>query len=708
MKLLIVESPHKIKKLKSFLPDDWDFAATLGHIRDLPANGLGIDKSDNFKMLYEVNPDKKKLITDLKNKVKKVGTENVFLATDPDREGEAISFHLCSILNLDYKTAKRVTFNNITKETVIKAVSNPRKLDLDLIKAQEGRRALDRLVGYQISPLLWKKLPNNGMKALSAGRVQSVALRLVVDRERTILEFKESFNFNVQATFQTKNHAILKGKLNLKFNSADDCELFIRNSISKKYFVEKIESKPVEKKPLPPFSTSTLQQVASRSLKLPIDKIMKIAQALYEGGHITYMRTDSINLSDEAIDEAHDFIKNNIGPEYAEKWLYTNKIANSQEAHEAIRPTHFNYREIDGSEEEKKLYDLIYRRAIASQMKSAIEEKTMVLISSSSSDSFIAHASLLKFDGYLKIYNDTNEQDEEKEEATLPPNLNLKDELFLQKISGKQSFNSPPKRFDQAALVKELERLGIGRPATYAPIISNIISRGYITSGNKSGKKVNVIEFISEKGMVSKASAFDTIGADKNKLFPTDTGNNIIQYMEKFFREFIDYKFTAEVEDSLDKISEGKFQFHSFVKEFDGKLSSLINKADKDVQDIEGNSRQSKLRGLGDYLGEQIKVGKGEHGIYILYKQKFYNVTEIPSLENLTLEKAIEIIAKKDQSDSISLIRKIGSFQVRKGQYGEYITDGKTNARLPDGIKVEELSIEKCKEIIKEKKKKRK
>ena len=602
MKLLIVESPNKTKKLKSFLGEDWEVAASFGHIRDLPAKGdMGIDKKNAFKMRYEVYPDKQKIVDELKRKVSRAGKENVYLATDPDREGEAISFHLCEELNLSYKTTHRVTFQEITEMAVKAAISNPRKIDMDLVAAQECRRAMDRLVGFEISPVLWKKLE----KGMSAGRVQSVALRMVIDRERIIAGFADRYSFHVHGYFKTAKGDVLKAKRIDDPRSTADSKKYLESITDKSFQVIDVSKKPVTRPPQPPFSTSSLQQDANRKLKFSVKKTMEVAQKLFEGGHITYMRTDSLNLSDTAIEEAKTQIESQFGNAYFEKRTFKSK-AGSQEAHEAIRPTHFEQATAGETSDEQKLYDLIYRRALASQMKAAEFEETLITIDTLpvTPDVYQAKASVQKFDGYLKIYQEEADEDAEEEVSPIKE-VNTGEALEKLRVEANQVYAKPPKRYNEASLVKDLENKQIGRPSTYASTISTLFLREFVKVGDAPGRKVTAEKLVLEAGRISTSQKTETLGSDKGKILPSQRGEQVIGFMEKNFLQIIDYSFTASMEENLDLIAEGKDNYERVISGFDTQLSGMLQSASINYADING------LNSIGDFEGKASGGGYG-------------------------------------------------------------------------------------------------
>ncbi len=759
MNLLIVESPNKIKKLKSLLGNGWEVAASVGHIRDLPAKNLSIDKANGYKMLYQVNEDKKSVVAALISKVKAAGKENVFLATDPDREGEAISFHLCAVLGLSYKTCKRVSFQEITAGAVKKAIDAPRTIDLNLVSAQETRRAIDRLVGYEISPVLWRKLESG----LSAGRVQSVALRLCVEREKLILAFADRFNFQVTGIFTTTKGDTLKAKRKDYFSKEGDARSYLEGSVNKTFRVTDITTKPLEKLPQPPYSTSSLQQDGVKKLKMNVKRVMDVAQKLFEGGHITYMRTDSQNLSESAIAEAKLRIENQYGGDYFEERHFKSK-AGSQEAHEAIRPTDWDNTTAGDTDEERRLYDLIYRRALASQMKPALYDETVISIESEQPDDlYITKAKVLTFDGYLKVYQEEkDEDDKDDDDDTIQP-VTVGEQLEMVKLEARQVYSKPPRRFDQATLVAELEKKQIGRPSTYASILNTIMYRQYVQAGNAPGRKVTAAVLTLENGKIETSEKTETLGSDKNKLIPTDKGIRLTEFMENNFSKVVDYQFTAKCEDLFDEIAEGKRNFAQIVPAFDKRLSDWVTHVNETYQDIPGESqldigkyedhpllagkgkfgvyvshkgvyypvedrrkpetvtvedaiasiekkRATMPREIGTFEGKPVAAGKGKYGTYVLFEKKFYN-TEDKEPDAITIEEAIAVIEAKRARDrqieeerAKTLVAQVGKkYQIHNGKWGLYVTDGKVFANLPKNVPLEEAAgwkAEQCKQTI--------
>lgn len=708
--LLIVESPGKIKKLKEYLGEGWEVKASIGHICDLPKKELGIDKANSFKLAYEVSDDKKDVVKGLLSAIQHTGKENVFLATDPDREGEAISFHLCRNLNLDYRTAKRVTFQEITKTAVQNAVKSPRLIDIPLVSAQEARRAIDRLVGFEISPILWKKIKSD--TTLSAGRVQSVALKLIVERERQILDFGSLAKFKISGQFLTPENNKLKASAKFDFEDLEQAKAYLKSTQGKEFAITGISKIPNKTQPKAPFSTSTLQQDANKRLKFSVDKTMQVAQKLYEGGHITYMRTDSVNLSETAVELLSTFIVENYGQNYLEKRTFKNKNESAQEAHEAIRPSNFKAMSIEGTDDEKALYNLIYLRAVASQMRAKETDVTTLTINSKEkTDEFTAKASIVTFDGFTKAYLEDVEEDkdEENEEVEIKEALNEGDNVKVSSIIAKQTYSKPKSRFDEAELVKELESLGIGRPSTYASILKNIKDiRQYIYTGKVEGKKLDVLTITFSSGNFSESKSSTTLGGAKDKLLPNPIAFVLIDFLQVGFSSIMDYQFTANIEEDFDKIASSKLKYLDVVKSFDTALSSSLESVDTAHKDIEGKEKKTVEVGILDK--ESIKAGKGEKGVYVIHKDKFYNIPDVTEKEQVTLEMAIKAIQDKKESEKVKKEEKaantlytFGKYKIYKNDKGTYIEKGEDTCPVPkwDLEKLDTYDEEKCKDAMK-------
>lgn len=708
MNLLIVESPAKSKTIQKYLGADWIVKASMGHIADLPAKELGIDKSNSFKLAYQVSDEKKHVVKDLLSMVSKVGKQNVYLATDPDREGEAISFHLCRNLDLDYRTAKRVTFQEITESAIKSAIQKPRILDLALVSAQEARRAIDRLVGYEISPVLWRKIKSDS--ALSAGRVQSVAVKLIVERERSIESFMPKANIKLSAIFNTPGANRLKASAAFEIQSIDAARHYLVAAGSKKFSIVSINKTPAKTNPQAPFSTSTLQQDANKKLKFSVDRTMQIAQKLYESGHITYMRTDSVNLSESAIDSLVSFIETTYGPQYVERRRFRNPNESSQEAHEAIRPTHFDQVSIDGAQEEQDLYKLIYLRAVASQMKPKETLVTTITINTAANtDEFQAKASLLVFEGYTKAYADAEDDEkEESEEVEINEALNPGDPLGVHSISAKTNYTKPKARFGEADLVKELETLGIGRPSTYASIIRTIKDvRKYISVGKAAGKVYETLTLTYESNKLSEQKGKVSLGQANNKLMPNEIAFKLVDFLNAEFNTMMDYQFTAKCEDQFDLIATGKEKYVSVVSNFYGDLDACLSRVEQTHGDVQARVR--KTADLGSFEKNVVSVGKGEFGVYVKHKKDFYNVKDVEDPATLTLERAIAVITasrveekQRKEDRKASTLKEFGRYKIIQGQYGPYVTNGTDNAPVPkwEVDKIDSFDSEKCKEIL--------
>lgn len=757
--LLIVESPAKAKTIEKILGKDYVVMSCFGHIRDLEKKEFGIDIQNNYTPTYIISDDKKKVVADLKKAAK--GSE-VWLATDEDREGEAISWHLCEVLKLDFDKTKRIVFNEITEKAIKSAVANPRKLNLDLVNAQQARRILDRLVGFELSPLLWKKL---NRRTLSAGRVQSVAVRLIVDREREITDFDSKGYYKIVAQFLIEGEKKpLQAELNKKFDSETDAKEFLKNCVNANFSIGDIQVKPLKKNPAPPFTTSTLQQEASRKLGFSVSRTMSVAQRLYENGKITYMRTDSVNLSDQARIDAANYIKQTFGNEYAFERKYKTKSAGAQEAHEAIRPTYMNEDSVGGTREEQRLYELIWKRTVASQMSSADIEKTSIIIDvSTRSERFSASGEVLKFPGFLKVYiestDDDDDQDDSNEESLLPP-VKIGQQLKYKEIKATQRFTRPPARFTEASLVKELEEKQIGRPSTYAPTISTILKREYVVKEDREGKERIFQQHVLENGNITSASLTETVGTEKAKLFPTDIGILVNDFLMEHFPQIMNYDFTANIEEKFDKIAEGNEEwvktidnfykpFHSNVEDTSenaervtgerelgtdpatgkrviarlGKYGPMIQIGETDKenenaakpiyakllsgQSIETITLKDALtlfelpKTVGYFEDKEIKANIGRFGPYIQHDKLFVSLKKIDP-KKITEEEAIELIIEKREQEKnkfIQVFEKEG-IEILNGRFGPYIKHNKNNYKIPKASDPKLLTLEECLEII--------
>lgn len=754
--LVIVESPAKAKTIEKFLGKDFTVKSSFGHIRDLSKKDLSVDVENDFTPKYEISADKKKTITELKKIAKKA--EVVWLATDEDREGEAISWHLVEALSLDESKTKRIVFHEITKDAILEAIEHPRMLDHHLVDAQQARRVLDRLVGYELSPVLWKKVK----PALSAGRVQSVAVRLIVEREDEIKAFKSESSFRVTASFiidAGSGSSEINAELSKRFKSKEEALTFLNTCVPASYTVASVEKKPGSKSPAPPFITSTLQQEASRKLGYSVAKTMMVAQQLYESGKITYMRTDSVNLSKLALSMAKKVITNNYGENYVNTRQYKTKSKSAQEAHEAIRPTYIENQEINGDPSQKRLYELIWKRTVASQMASAQLEKTNVIIDvSTAQENFIASGEVIKFDGFLKVYlESTDDENAEATKGMLPP-IKKDDPLTRKEIIGTERFTLSPPRYTEASLVKKLEELGIGRPSTYAPTISTIQKREYVEKTERQGVEREYVYLSLTNGKVIEEVKTEKTGYEKNKLFPTDIGTIVNNFLVQYFDNILDYNFTASVEKEFDEIALGNKAWNEMIKEFytpfHDRIQDTLEKSKKQSgerllgQDPEtgrnvytkigrygplvqiGESREDEKprfaglnkgqsienvtleealdmfklpREIGTYEDEVLTAAIGRFGPYIRHKNQFFSLAKTDDPLSVTEERAIELIVNKRQTDKERIIKEFSedsTVQVLKGRYGAYISKGKKNYRIPKGKDPASLSFEECQEII--------
>lgn len=751
--LVIVESPAKAKTIEKYLGKDFKVASSMGHVRDLPQNEIAIDINNNFKPTYEISSDKKNLIQTLKKMAKE--SETVWLATDADREGEAIAWHLSEALHLK-KDTKRITFREITKNAILNAIQNPREIDYDLVNAQQARRVLDRLVGYELSPVLWKKIK----KGLSAGRVQSVAVRLVVEREREIEQFSSKSSYKITAKLELENGKVIDAELQKNLETEKEALDFLEKCKHAEFILKNLEVKPVKKSPAPPFTTSTLQQEAGAKLGFSVSQTMVVAQKLYESGKISYMRTDSTNLSEEAIHNASNVIVGTFGDEFLKVRHYETKSESAQEAHEAIRPTEFSVRSVHGSINEQKLYDLIWKRAIASQMSDAQLEKTIATISISTiPQNLIATGEVILFEGYLKVYIDTKSEDEDETEGTkiLPP-MTVGQKFTLNQMKATQKFTNPPPRYSEASLVRKLEELGIGRPSTYAPTISTIQKRDYIIKENREGKIRNFDEFTLLSGKISKKALHSKFGTEKGKLYPTSTAMLVNDFLVENFTSVVDYSFTANIEEEFDDIAEGKMEWHKMIKSFylgfhkkvedtftvkkvtsEGqrelgtdpstgkKVYAKFGKFGPYVQIGENEDKPKpkfaslkknqllenitledafelfKLpRELGKYEGKTMVVGVGRFGPYVRHDNKFYSLAKTDDPYSIDEQRAIEIITSKRetfQKSEIKLFPENPEMRILKGRYGPYISYKGENYKIPKGTEPESLTLKECIEI---------
>ena len=694
--LVIVESPAKAKTIEKILGTDFKVASSFGHIADLPSKELGVDTQGDFTPKYIVSKDKKEVVRKLKDLAKKA--ETVWLASDEDREGEAIAWHLAEELNLDMAKTKRIVFHEITKSAILSAIENPRDIDYNLVNAQQARRVLDRLVGYELSPVLWRKVKGG----LSAGRVQSVAVRLIVEREREITNFKTEASYRIDAEFSNEEGKLFKAKLPKNFSSKTEAEQFLTDNIGAAFHVADLATKPAKKSPAPPFTTSTLQQEASRKLYFSVGKTMTLAQRLYEAGHITYMRTDSVNLSNDARNGANEEILKAFGESYAKPRQFRGKTKGAQDAHEAIRPTNFAVQGIDADRDQQRLYELIWKRAIASQMSEAQLERTQVKIAADKHDKlFSANGEVLKFDGFLKVYLEGHDEEDEEQEGMLPA-LKVNEQLENNYITATERFSRPPYRYTEASLVKKLEELGIGRPSTYAPTISTIQNRNYIEKGSIEGVERKYTQLNLQKAVLTQKTLTETVGSDKGKLVPTAVGIVVNDFLVNHFANIVDYNFTANVEQSFDRIAEGSEEWTKMMKDF-------YSDFHPQVEDVAANAeREVGERVLGEdpSSGKPVSVRLGKFGPMVQMgtvedeeKPKFASLAPGQTLENITFEEAMDLF---------QLPKQIGEYQdepveVNNGRYGPYVKYGKKYVSLAKGEDPLEVSMERALELIKEK-----
>ena len=692
--LVIVESPAKAKTIKKYLGDDFEVTSSQGHIRDLPTKEIGIDIDNNFTPKYIINPDKKRIVNDLKRMSS--SAKVVYLASDDDREGEAISWHLKTALELTDDKIKRIVFHEITEKAIKNAVANPRKIDMDLVNSQQARRLLDRLVGYKLSPVLWKKIKSG----LSAGRVQSVAVKMIVEREREIRNFKSEKSFKVVASFKTADDKTFCAELKKNTKNEEETKALFLELSNKNFEISKVEKKKVVKSPVAPFTTSTLQQEASTKLGFSVTQTMLLAQHLYEAGKISYMRTDSVVLSEDAIKQAQKVIKQTYGEEYCQQRQFTTKSKNAQEAHEAIRPTHFEDIEVSADEKEQKLYTLIRTRALASQMADAIINKTTLTITPDSTTIFIAKGEVIEFDGFLKLYQTKKEEDED--DNIKLPKVKEGDILTLIKLIGKEKHSQGPSRFSEASLVKELEEKGIGRPSTYAPTIATIQNRGYIIKDSREGEKVEFKVITLEKNKITEGIEKKTEGSEKNKLYPTDIALITNDFLVTNFAEITNYDFTAKVEKELDDIAEGKNNWIKMLQNFYDKFISEVNKCSNSER-VEFTSR---LLGVDPKTGKNIYVRIAKFGPVIQIGDK--NENEKPHFINLLKGQNVESITLNDVLKLMSFPKKIGEYKnkeviVNIGPYGAYIKCGDINATIFDQSRIFDISLEEAITLIEKK-----
>ena len=755
--LVIVESPAKAKTIEKFLGKEYKVLSSYGHIRDLKKRDFSIDVEKGFMPIYEVPSDKKQVVDTLKKAAK--DADMVWLASDEDREGEAIAWHLYEVLGLTPEKTRRIVFHEITKNAILSAIENPRDIDVNLVNAQQARRVLDRIVGFELSPILWRKIK----PALSAGRVQSVAVRLIVEREREIEKFTPEASFRITAVFKDEAGNSLKGELQYRPANEEEATALLQKLSTEEFEVSDITVKPLQKYPAPPFTTSTLQQEAARKLGFTVAQTMRVAQQLYEAGLITYMRTDSVNLSSLAINTAKDTILENFGKEYSHPHNFSTSSKGAQEAHEAIRPTYIANREIEGNSQEKRLYDLIWKRTVASQMTPAQTEKTTISVQSVNGDEkFVITGEVIKFDGFLHLYVETNDEESEKEsEAAVLPPMQKADRLTLSSGEAVERFTMAPPRYSEASLVHKLEELGIGRPSTYAPTISTIQQREYVEKGTKSGVKREYKILTLKKGKIASTVKSENVGSDKGKLIPTDIGIVVNDYLTDNFPDIMNYNFTAKVEEEFDSIADGENTWNGAIASFyetfhpevlsassqhsDNKVGERVlgtdpttgrrvsvkigrfgpvvqigtaEDADKPVfaslmegQTLNNITLEQALklfalpRTLGAFEDKEVVIGVGKFGPYIRHDGKFTSLPKEHKPLEITLEEAVQLIVAKrseEQSRILKTFDEEPEMQIINGRYGAYIAYNKSNYKLPKGVVAEELTLDDCKKIIAE------
>lgn len=757
--LVIVESPAKAKTIEKFLGKDFHVTSSMGHIRDLSKKDFGIDIEKNYTPQYIVPDDKKKIVSELKKLVK--DSKTVWLASDEDREGEAIAWHLVQELKLSSKNTRRIVFHEITEKAIKDSIKNYRTIDEDLVNAQQARRILDRLVGFELSPVLWKKVK----PSLSAGRVQSVAVRLIVDREREIIAFKSTSAYRIRGSFKIDGtKSLLNAELNKRFNEEEEANNFLEKCINAEFTVKSVAKKPSKKSPAAPFTTSTLQQEASRKLGYSVSQTMAVAQKLYESGHITYMRTDSVNLSDLAVNAAKKVIEEEYGAEYINVRSYKTKSKGAQEAHEAIRPTYLEKREISGNNNENRLYELIWKRTIASQMSDAKLEKTTVDVQVSTvSEKFVAQGEVLKFEGFLKVYIESTDDEHEEEEKGLLPPIKEGQALERQQIDATERFTKWPPRYTEASLVRKLEELGIGRPSTYAPTISTIQNRGYVLKEDRPGKEREYAVITLSADAIKKEIKTEIAGNEKAKMFPDNIGMIVNDFLFEYFKDIMDFNFTAKVEKNFDDIATGKLDWtkmiDAFYKPFHENVENTLEVSDytkgerelgidpesgkpvvarmarygpviqigeKDEETGEKPKFASMLKGqhietitleealslfqlprsLGDYEGKEMIVAIGRFGPYVRHEGKFVSLKKnIDDPYTIIAGRAIELIEEKREKDRNKFIKTFDDepdLQVLNGRWGPYIAYQKKNYKIPKGTEAKELSKEDCFKLIKE------
>ncbi|WP_422107506.1 type I DNA topoisomerase [Winogradskyella sp.] len=699
--LVIVESPAKAKTIEKFLGKDYKVASSFGHISDLPSKELGVDVDGDFEPKYRVSKDKRDVVKKLKELAKKA--EIVWLASDEDREGEAIAWHLAEALGLDKEKTKRIVFHEITKTAIKKAIENPRSIDYNLVDAQQARRVLDRIVGYELSPVLWRKVKGG----LSAGRVQSVSVRLIVERERDIQDFNPVASYRIDAEFVSAEGTSFRAKLPKNFNSEQEAQDFLNANKAAWYQVSDLQKKPARKSPAAPFTTSTLQQEASRKLGFSVSRTMSNAQRLYEAGLITYMRTDSVNLSEEARKGAESEIITAFGAEYSNPRNYKGKSKGAQEAHEAIRPTSFSNHTVNVERDQARLYDLIWKRAIASQMSDAKLERTNLKIKINGThqvtEQFVANGEIITFDGFLKVYLEGTDDEHAEKEGILPP-LEVGEKLDNKYITATQRFTRPPSRYTEASLVKQLEELGIGRPSTYAPTISTIQNRNYIEKGANEGEERKYQQLMLQNGIINTKVLSEKVGSNKGKLVPTDTGMIVTDFLVNHFENILDYNFTARVEENFDDIAEGKEDWRAMMKDFYKGFHPQV----EDVQENAERESGERILGVDPNTGRQVSVRLGKFGPMVQVgtvddeeKPKFASLSPDQQLSSITFEEAMDLF---------KLPKSLGHYkddevEVNNGRFGPYVRFGKKFVSLPKGVDPLSVDLEEAIDYIKEKEK---
>lgn len=753
--LVIVESPAKAKTIEGFLGKDYIVKSSFGHVRDLVKKGYGVDVDNNFTPTYEVQPDKERVIAELQKLSK--NADMVWLASDEDREGEAISWHLFETLKLDQKKTKRIVFHEITKPAIQAAIQNPRSIDINLVNAQQARRVLDRLVGFELSPILWRKV----RPSLSAGRVQSVAVRLIVDREREIQNFQSSSSFKVVAIFAVGKSSV-KAELDKRFATEEEANAFLEKCKNAIFSITSVETKPGKRSPAAPFTTSTLQQEAARKLGFSVAQTMMVAQRLYEAGKITYMRTDSVNLSQTALEQAKTAINSNYGPKYHQVRTFKNKSKGAQEAHEAIRPTYISNQNVDGERNEQRLYDLIWKRTIASQMADAELEKTTAKINASgTTETFVAQGEVLKFDGFLKVYLEGTDDEESEENSSILPPMNAGDKLTYNEITATQRFAQHPPRYTEASLVKKLEELGIGRPSTYAPTISTVQKRNYVEKSERMGTPRDYTVFSLSNNSIKKEIRTENTGAEKGKLFPTDIGMVVNDFLLQYFPVIMDFHFTAKVEEEFDEIAEGNLNWTKMLKEFYnpfhktventidnserasgerqlgidpvsrkpvfvriGRFGPLAQIGESGGEESDEKPRFASLRreqsietitleealdlfklpmDLGKYKEKDVIVGVGRFGPYVKYGEQYISIPRTEDPTKVDMDRAIQLIKEKEIADAPIAYYKGQGVTKGKGRFGPFIKMGDLYVNVPRAYNFDTLSQGEIEELISKK-----